>query len=811
MRETAKLTTIFFLIFFSSFILVSSSIASADITKWNSVTRNASDIFSVNITIDESKEVEFGVSSNLSYGWTWFVNGDEKKETEGKSSNLSYVFEEYGLYNISIVGKKGNETKHTSWNVTVSLIIKEGNDIRELEGLGNYTLSISEKPERVVSIAPSCTEILFAVGAGDSVVGVTRYCDYPPEVEEKKKEGEITVIGGYSTPSFEKIVNLDPDLIVAAHGNPSDVIYQLVELGYPVYAQHPKNIEEVFSHIKITGEITSCDTGELLDGLEGEMEEMKERTSFLEENQRPRTFYTMGDYWTGGEGTFINDIIEKAGGENIAAKYFSGWHAIGLENLVKENPQVIICSKGHGGMSPAYEQIMSEDALKDVDAVENDRVYLIDEDIISRPGPRVVNATKIIHGYLYGLFNIPKECTTIKGAYFGVPFVTLEISAKDRLALRLNISEVEKPKEAKELGVGRYIRINASKAENLSKSVLNIKYGEGEIKGLEEDSIEICFWNETSKNWESLKTYVDEKENIASANLPSLRKGIYGLTASPITSPPAMGGGGEHFEKPEKEEKNVTTIVKGEEKTIEIRGECLINITIKAREDVKFENISVISGDLNISQPPGIVYTYLNVTTENLTGIIDWLKLNFSVNKSWVIANNNSVSLFYYSNQTWKKLNTSEIGETKDSIHYSAIGSGFGVFAICAEKSVRPLKPPKKHAKFEFIELNITKKVRKDEKAGVLVRIKNVGDISGDKEIKAKINGEETASERIELKPNETKTLFFPLLTSKEGEYTVSIDGKNLSYEVTSPEASGFEAILVAICLLLVFFLRRIK
>jgi len=100
-------------------------------------------------------------------------------------------------------------------------------------------------------MAPSCTEILFAVGAGESVVGVTEFCDYPPEVKEIKK------IGGYSTPSFEKIVDLEPDLVVGAHGNPAGVIYSLVELdsGYKVYAMHPKNIEAIFRHIKVVGTI----------------------------------------------------------------------------------------------------------------------------------------------------------------------------------------------------------------------------------------------------------------------------------------------------------------------------------------------------------------------------------------------------------------------------------------------------------------------------------------------------------------------------------------------------------------------------
>jgi len=380
------------------------------ITQWNSVTEDTSDSFSGDITIDESREVEFSVSSPDSYEWIWSVNEGETKESEGKSSNLVYAFEDYGTYNVSVVGMRENETECACWNVTVWLVIGEENDVRELEGLADYTLRISKVPERIVSMAPSCTEILFAVGAGDRVVGITEYCDYPPEVEEKKEKGEIEVIGGYSTPSIEKIVDFEPDLIVGAHGNTDDVIFRLIELGYPVYAMHPKNIEEIFSHIKVTGALTKCDetASSLLNELREKLDEIEEKTELLEEGQRPRVFYNIGDFFTAGEGTFISEIIETAGGKNIAADK-SGYFIMNLEELMDKNPQVILCDSGHGGMSSAYDQIMSEERLKILDAVKNKRVYLIDGDIMDRPGPRIVNATETVYGYLYGFFGIIEE------------------------------------------------------------------------------------------------------------------------------------------------------------------------------------------------------------------------------------------------------------------------------------------------------------------------------------------------------------------------------------------------------------------
>jgi iron complex transport system substrate-binding protein len=404
-------------------LLVVSATSSSEITRWNSITWDDSPEFMVNITIKEpSKEVEFEVSAEEPFDWEWYVNDEEVETSEGERTNLYYNFDEYGEYNVCVVGERGNETVQACWDVTVSLVIGEENDVRELEGLEDYTLRILNRPERIVSMAPSCTEILFAVGAGDSVVGVTEYCDYPQEVKDKKDIGEIEVIGGYSTPSFEKIVDLEPDLIVGAYGNPDDVIYRLIELGYLVYAQHPKNIEEVFAHIKVTGAITNCNenTASLLNELRNRMEEIEEKTESLEEEQRPRVFYNIGDFFTAGKETFANETFETAGGKNIAA-YKSGYFIMSLEELIDKNPQVIICDSGHGGMSIAYDQIVNDERLKDVDAVKNDRVYKIDTNIISRPGPRVVDAVEIVHADYADFFyemeeeeeeNIPPEITS---------------------------------------------------------------------------------------------------------------------------------------------------------------------------------------------------------------------------------------------------------------------------------------------------------------------------------------------------------------------------------------------------------------
>ena len=464
---------------------------------------------------------------------------------------MSYTVEEYGIYNVCVVGVGvgvGETAECACWNVTVSLVIGEENDLRELEGLEDYTFKISKRPARIVSMAPSCTEMLFSVGAGDSVVGVTEYCDYPSEVEKKKEKGEIVVIGGYSTPNIERIMDLKPDLIVAAHGNPSDLLYWLVDrsmhpdIEYPVYAQNPKNIEAIFAHMNVLGAITKCNetSSSIIDDSKDKIAEIEEKTELLDAKLRPRVFRPCPGFLTCGNNTFLNDVIWTAGGENIAAKYFAGWGALRIEDIIHENPQVILCPATEEGESLAYVQIMSEERLKNVDAIRNNRIYLIIDGLISRPGPRVANATEKVLECLYGLFNVPiGESTELNGAYFGVPKVTLELSAKENIALRLNISEVNGSEMVivPETVIGDFVRIEVNESESgnleiLDKVVINIGYDEVEVEevGLEETAIMICYYDASEEEWKPVKTDLSPEDNIASARFSCLNDGIYGLT-----------------------------------------------------------------------------------------------------------------------------------------------------------------------------------------------------------------------------------------------------------------------------------------
>ncbi len=343
-------------------------------------------------------------------------------------------------------------------------------------------------------------------------------------------------------------MDVEPDLIVAAHGNPSDLLYWLVDrsmhpdIEYQVYAQNPKKIEAIFAHMNVLGTITKSNetASSLLDDSKYKIAEIEERTELLEPEQRPRVFRPCPGFVTCGNNTFLNDVIWTAGGENIAAKYFAGWGALKIEDIIHENPQVILCPATEEGESLAYVQIMSEERLNDVDAVRNNRIYLIIDGLISRPGPRVANATEKVLECIYGLFNIPEECSTeINGAYFGVPNFTLKLSAKENIALRLNITEVNGSEMADvpETVIGNFIRIEVNESESgnletIDKVVINIGYDEVELEeaDMEETRIMICYYNASEEEWKPVKTDLSPEDNIASARFSCLNDGIYGLT-----------------------------------------------------------------------------------------------------------------------------------------------------------------------------------------------------------------------------------------------------------------------------------------
>lgn len=254
------------------------------------------------------------------------------------------------------------------------------------------TVSLPKEPENIISLAPSNTEILFALGLGDKVIGVTTYCDYPPEATEKEK------IGGFSTVDVEKVVSLHPDLVVATGGVQTKFVEQLEDLGVSVIVLDPENLDEILEGIELVGKVTGVEdrARELVDNMQQRIEYITSKTEDL--STRPKVFYvTWHDpLWTAGRDTFQDAIITLAGGNNIASDT-EGYFVYDPEMLVTQDPDVIIL--GAHGITPAEMESLSW--WSELKAVKENRVYTIDPDITSRPGPRVVEALEQVAQFLH--------------------------------------------------------------------------------------------------------------------------------------------------------------------------------------------------------------------------------------------------------------------------------------------------------------------------------------------------------------------------------------------------------------------------
>ncbi len=260
-------------------------------------------------------------------------------------------------------------------------------------------INIDYIPQRIISLAPSNTEILFALGLGDRVVGVTEYCNYPPEAQTKSQ------VGGFRTVDVERIVALEPDLILADDIHEAKVIPALEALGLTVVALAPVTIDEVLSDLSLVGKITGNDkeAASLIASLENRVKAVTDKTDGLPAEQRPRVFYTVwhDPLMTAGSGTHFEDLIQKAGGHNVA-RDLDGYVDISLEAVIEANPEVMITGVGHGsGDDLPFRFLQDEPTLRDTDARQNNRVYQMDADLVSRPSPRLVEALEVFAGLIH--------------------------------------------------------------------------------------------------------------------------------------------------------------------------------------------------------------------------------------------------------------------------------------------------------------------------------------------------------------------------------------------------------------------------
>jgi len=268
-----------------------------------------------------------------------------------------------------------------------------------------YVLNLTSYPNRIVSLAPSNTEILFAVGAGDKVVGVTDYCNYPYDFSAWIEAGNLSSVGDYWTPNMEAIVSLEPDLILAAFAQ-EEVVNTLRGMGYKVLVLDPDNIDDILKDIALVGRATNKDVeaGILVNNLRQRIDAVVNKVA--DATPTPKVYYEVwyDPTWSVGSESWENELIEKAGGINIFADQNLDYFMPSSEALIERNPDVIIFPLGHGAEPPfwgTFDQVKARPGWDVMSAVQNNRLYTIDADIIARPGPRIVNAletlAQIIH------------------------------------------------------------------------------------------------------------------------------------------------------------------------------------------------------------------------------------------------------------------------------------------------------------------------------------------------------------------------------------------------------------------------------
>ncbi len=266
-------------------------------------------------------------------------------------------------------------------------------------------VTIASPPTRVVSTAPSNTEILFALDLGERVVGVTSYCDWPPVVPEKVSKGELTVIGGYADPSLEKIVALNPDLVLAATDLQFEFVSVLQNRGIVVVALNPKNVSGVIYDIGLVGTICgkTAEANRLIENLQRRISYVDGR---IAGSSKPKVYYELwyDPLMSFGGNTVFDELVAKAGGQNIFHNITMMYPIASSEIVIQRDPEIIVVAEGYMGgfLSSDFEKRSGWGMIK---AVKEGKVYTIDENLIVRTGPRIIegleNLASIIHPELF--------------------------------------------------------------------------------------------------------------------------------------------------------------------------------------------------------------------------------------------------------------------------------------------------------------------------------------------------------------------------------------------------------------------------
>jgi iron complex transport system substrate-binding protein len=269
-------------------------------------------------------------------------------------------------------------------------IPSEGKELFLTDEVGRK-VRIPHSPNRVISLAPSITEILFAMGLDQKIAGVTSFCDYPNAALSKPK------IGGFINPSIEKIISLRPDLIIGIRdGNRKETIIRLTDLGFSVYVVNPMSFDGVIKTMKNIGEIT----GRQVESMGIVMDMMNKKNhivSLTRSLPKPKVFFQVGDdpIITVGRGTLADDLVHFAGGRSISEDETRSYPLYSIETILLKAPEIIVISSMRG-QKHSHDLMKKWQNWKNIPAVKMNSIYIVDSNLVDRPTPRIVEGLDVI-------------------------------------------------------------------------------------------------------------------------------------------------------------------------------------------------------------------------------------------------------------------------------------------------------------------------------------------------------------------------------------------------------------------------------
>lgn len=252
-------------------------------------------------------------------------------------------------------------------------------------------VDIAARPERIVSLMPSLTEMVFALDAGDRLQGVTLFSDEPPAAAKLPK------VGSYVHPDLEKIVSLKPDLCLAVRdGNPKHIVDKITALGIPVYTIDPRSLDEIMEAVQMLGKVLDAPekAAAIVADMRGTIEKAEERVARA--SRKPRVFFQIdaSPIISAGSNTFIDQLITRAGGINLATGP-TAYPRYSWEEVLRMQPDIVIIASMAGGYSE--EELKAEwRKWPELPAVRDNRLHVVSADLFDRPTPRLVHGLELL-------------------------------------------------------------------------------------------------------------------------------------------------------------------------------------------------------------------------------------------------------------------------------------------------------------------------------------------------------------------------------------------------------------------------------